>query len=341
MTPTSRSIRPIRGSVIAALVPLGAMLILTFAGTSDVVGQPLRGGGPMPPGGPAAPSPAAAADEPARVAPGALEFRFTDDRLVQLKLREDRLAVVTPYGRLLVPVADIRRVELGTRIPNEAARKAEAAIADLGSPVPRRREAAQAELLKLREKAYPALLEAVRDKDAAVAGRAEAVLDKLRDAVSEDQLEFRKHDVIHTAESKICGRIEGAAWKALTLQAAELQVSLADLRGLRADGVEPEESRVAVLAAPAQLYRLGDQVGKTFRFRVTGATSGAVWGTDVYTLDSSLAAAAVHAGALKPGQTRVVKVKIEAPLPAFTGSTRNGVTSYDYGAYPSAYRVVR
>ena len=75
--------------------------------------------------------------------------------------------------------------------------------------------------------------------------------------------------------------------------------------------------------------------------RVTGAVQGSLWGTDTYTLDSTLALAAVHAGVVRPGQNGVVKVTILAPQAAFQGSQRNGVTSSHYGNYPGAYKIVK
>ena len=51
--------------------------------------------------------------------------------------------------------------------------------------------------------------------------------------------------------------------------------------------------------APARIQDLCDTPGTTYYFRVTGARDGSVWGTDVYTGDSSLALAAVHAGAVE------------------------------------------
>jgi hypothetical protein len=95
------------------------------------------------------------------------------------------------------------------------------------------------------------------------------------------------------------------------------------------------------LPDPGNLTAYEGQVGQTLSFRVTGSRDGSVWGTDVYTTDSSLATAAVHAGALKEGETGNVKVKIVAPPPSFRGSTRNGVASNDWEAYPSAFQVSR
>src|SRR5437763_522543 len=111
-----RSPPPIRRSHVAAVMTLVVVLALAMALASGAAGQPRGAGGTgpvagkAPAGGPATPSVTPADGAPARVAPGALEFRFTDDRKVQLKLRDDRIAIVTPYGRLQVPVADIRWV---------------------------------------------------------------------------------------------------------------------------------------------------------------------------------------------------------------------------------------
>jgi len=92
---------------------------------------------------------------------------------------------------------------------------------------------------------------------------------------------------------------------------------------------------------PGNLTGVQNPIGKTFYFRVTGSATGQIWGTDVYTADSNLATAAVHAGVLSPGATNVVCVKLVAGLSDYTGSTRNGVTSTAWGNFPAAYTVSR
>jgi hypothetical protein len=75
-------------------------------------------------------------------------------------------------------------------------------------------------------------------------------------------------------------------------------------------------------------------------FRVTGKTSGgSVWGTDLYTLDSRLAMAAVHAGVLKAGQQGIVMVVFAPGLSRYTGSEKNGVKSSNWGSYRMSYKV--
>jgi len=92
---------------------------------------------------------------------------------------------------------------------------------------------------------------------------------------------------------------------------------------------------------PPTMIDLCDQIGASYYFRVTGVAEGQLWGTDVYTGDSLLAAAAVHAGALAVDENAIVKVLVEKPLQQYLGSTRNGVTSHEFGAFGTAYRVGR
>jgi hypothetical protein len=295
--------------------------------------------------------------KPSVVRPPAVEVRYIDGSTMKLKLRDERLEFNTQYGKLTIPVRDIERIEIAFRVPEDVARRVEQAIADLGTTEFRRREAASATLLELRERAYPALQKAEKSADAEVARRAREVMEKIREEVPAEQLVFPTDDVVYTATSKNTGRLASETLKVLTFQFGEQQLKLADVRELRspsASDVEPANA----LPDPGNLTSLVGQVGKVFTFRVTGGGQGGagiifggpggiamgggfVWGTDTYTLDSTLALAAVHAGAIKAGQTGVVRVKIQGPQAAFTGSTRNGITSMGYGPYTGAFEFVR
>lgn len=289
---------------------------------------------------------------------GAMEVQFIDDSTMKLTLREERIELVTPYGKLLIPIADIERIEVAFRLPDEVAKRIEAAVADLGKADFPRREAASAELQRLGLRAYPALLKAEKSHDAEVARRTRELLEKIRGDVTEDRLEIRTHDVIYTADSKFTGRISAASLKVDTFQFGAQQLKLSDVRELRSPGaVDPEAMNAQ--ADPGNLTNYVGQAGKIHVFRVTGLVQGGaavarpglaglvvagpgfVWGTDMYTLDSPLGLAAVHAGVLKAGQTGVVRVKILGPQAAFQGSTRHGITSQAYGFYNGAYQFVR
>ncbi|MBW3539018.1 MAG: protein kinase [Planctomycetes bacterium] len=90
---------------------------------------------------------------------------------------------------------------------------------------------------------------------------------------------------------------------------------------------------------PGSLGSYRDKVGRSLYFQVTGNTGGSLWGTGVYTDDSTLATAAVHAGVLRPGETGIVKVTILPGQLSYGASVRNGVTSSSWGEYSGSFRV--
>jgi len=97
---------------------------------------------------------------------------------------------------------------------------------------------------------------------------------------------------------------------------------------------EPASGAACPLNFQAYRYRLG--------FRLScrcspSAMAGRVWGTLVYTDDSSICTAARHAGACGP-EGGLVDVEGRAPLSSYVGSTRNGITSSPYNAaWPWAF----
>ena len=103
----------------------------------------------------------------------------------------------------------------------------------------------------------------------------------------------------------------------------------------------PVAAQAAGLPDPGKLTGYRDRVGQQFTFTVTGYQLGYVWGTDIYTDDSDLAVAAVHAGLLAVGETGDVTVEILPGQDHYEGSNRNGVQSIGYDATPGAYRFVR
>jgi beta-lactamase regulating signal transducer with metallopeptidase domain len=114
-----------------------------------------------------------------------------------------------------------------------------------------------------------------------------------------------------------------------------------DVGFLQLEGYEFQTTRKIGTAPPISLSSLRDQVGRSFYLQVRGSTTNPepLWGTGVYTDDSSLAAAAVHAGVLDPGETGIVKVTVLPGRDRYEGSTLNGMTSHDYGQWGGSYRV--
>ena len=88
-------------------------------------------------------------------------------------------------------------------------------------------------------------------------------------------------------------------------------------------------------------YRSGYQT-TIFRLNVLGSLSGgAVWGTDIYTDDSAISMSAVHAGVLPNGQRGDVFIQMVGPRSSYTGTSRNGVQTHNYGSWPGSYQFLR
>jgi len=296
------------------------------------------------------PNPTESADQAAGVST-LLEAQCTDGSLVKLAILDERLLLKTRYGELSIPTADVLRIDFATRIPDDVQRRIDAAIAQLASAEFQTREDASAELFAYQEWAYGALLRAQESPDLEVVHRAEQLLAKLRETIGEERLEIREQDVVYTDDSKIAGTIMAESLKVRTAQFGDQQLKLADLRTVAYPGaIEPSSKEV--VPDPGTLAEFQGAVGKTISFKVTGVgqgggfarggmASGAVWGSDVYSLDSTLAVAAVHAGALRAGQAGVVRVTIVGPQGSFEGSTRNGVTTSAWGQFPGGFKFKR
>jgi hypothetical protein len=95
----------------------------------------------------------------------------------------------------------------------------------------------------------------------------------------------------------------------------------------------------AALPDPGTLSSYRSYVGGNFVFKIVGSTQGTIWGCDTYTDDSPLAVAAVHAGIVAPGETKVVKVIILPGQQHYEGCTKNGITSDSWGSWAGSYQI--
>ena len=106
------------------------------------------------------------------------------------------------------------------------------------------------------------------------------------------------------------------------------------IRLLKAGGITP-------VPAPTSMSEHANKVGQVFYFELTGASTGWLFGTDVYTCDSSLATVAIHCGALKLGEKGVVKVTVMPGRASYESSSKNGIASSNWSTYPASYKVER
>jgi len=70
-----------------------------------------------------------------------------------------------------------------------------------------------------------------------------------------------------------------------------------------------------------------------------GAAVGTVWGTGIYTNDSSVCGAALHAGAIAAASGGNVTIELLPGMPAYAGTTRHGIVSRSWASWSCSFRV--
>lgn len=163
----------------------------------------------------------------------AVEIRFADDSAVKMSLQTGLIDVATRYGKLTIPVGEIRRIDFGLRIPEETVKRIDTAVAQLGSKDFKQREAAAVELVGLRELAYPAVQKVARSTDLEVARRARDILKTITETVPQEKLHPPRHDTIVTLDFTVVGQVETATLKARGPYFGEVSLKLSDVRSLR------------------------------------------------------------------------------------------------------------
>lgn len=80
--------------------------------------------------------------------------------------------------------------------------------------------------------------------------------------------------------------------------------------------------------------------GQTYKFRCPEeGTENYIWGSDVYTHDSSICTAAIHAGKINLAQGGVVTIEIRPGRLTYGSTVRNGVKSKTYGEHPRSFAI--
>ena len=81
-------------------------------------------------------------------------------------------------------------------------------------------------------------------------------------------------------------------------------------------------------------------VGQIYKFQCPeNGSPAAVWGSDIYTADSSICTAGVHAGVITLESGGVVTIEFRPGRSVYGSTLRNGITSNTYGEYPHSFVV--
>ncbi|MFO0936885.1 MAG: LCCL domain-containing protein [Gemmataceae bacterium] len=276
--------------------------------------------------------------------PPAFEVLATDESSLRVVILDSSVELKTSFGLLVLPVQDIRRLDIGIRLTEDDDNKIQAAIAKLTDADRKARLQGREAVLAMPAKSLPAVRRAKKSiTDPEILSTIGDVESRLVAALNDKgEKEIMDRDTIRTGTSTFVGTIITKQFKVQTGPFGEQKLKLSDMQTARnlTPEAEDEEGELITLP-PTGMAQYQGQFGKVYRVRITGITNGSIWGTGTYTLDSYLPMAAVHAGVIKPGETAIVKIKIVEPPNVFQASYQNGVGSANYGSYPmGAYEFI-
>lgn len=160
-------------------------------------------------------------------------MQFHDGTTIRLVPLEANLEVVTRYGKLTVPTADVRRIEFGLHMPDDTAKQVDEAMKDLESTDFQTRENAGKRLIALGRFSYPALVKSSKGSNLETTRRVQDLLKQMRKLYPAYQLKIRTEDVIITRDFTIVGNLSSSKMKVKTEHFGEALVKMTDLRSLR------------------------------------------------------------------------------------------------------------
>jgi hypothetical protein len=198
-----------------------------------------------------------------------VEIHFLNGSIVRLAVQSATLEVATRYGKLTVPVEEIRSIEFGLHMPEGFAAKIDRAVKQLGDASYRERESGGKTLVELGPYSYPAVLTASRGKDLETATRAREILKKLQAAHPRKDLKTSTEDKLMTPGFTVVGRILTPSIKVQEEYFGEATLGLAKMRSLRA---LTGKFKAVELAVDASKYGTAGQWLET-GFRSDGITA--------------------------------------------------------------------
>ncbi len=272
---------------------------------------------------------------------GDWEVLFTDDSKMKVSLLDEQLLLQTPHGTLTIPTRDIRKIEMGVRLSLAERQQFDAAIIAVGTRDAKTREEGKAQLKTLGNKIAPFLKRAIRKSDGAARPHLEQAYEAVAGDRDQRQREPSDYDTISTDDSVFAGRLDAVQLRINTYQFGELNLRVTDAKTLQFGKGSGIDAKLEMVDG-ANIYQLCQtHLGKVVGITVTGRIDGAVWGSGPYTADSTLGTAAVHAGAVKNGETKVIKVRLVQDPGVYGGTVANGVATANFGQFPSgAYEIL-
>ena len=178
--------------------------------------------------------------------PGDCEVHFLNGSKVRMIIQSEKLEINTAYGKLSVPIKDVRAIEFGLHYPEGVEAKIEAAVRGLGHTDYREREKSDLALQELAPYSYPAVVEASRTGELEVSKRAKTILQKMQAKHPKKDLKISVEDRVLTQNFTIVGRILTTTVKAKTQYFGGQELNVADMRTLRSMGAVAMDTELSI-----------------------------------------------------------------------------------------------
>lgn len=114
------------------------------------------------------------------------------------------------------------------------------------------------------------------------------------------------------------------------------------------NSVQAQNSQVPEIGWESRLSSMGldkvENIGQSYSFFCQAASEGLIhspiWGTETYTLNSSICTSAVHSGMITSQKGGEVTVKLLEGQQFYTGSNKNGITSQDNRSTSTSFSFI-
>lgn len=169
--------------------------------------------------------------------------QLADGNVINMAVLTDAIEIDTEFGKLKVPVSQVRGIVVGLRYPAEMEKRIAGAVDRLGSDDAGVRAAARRELAGFKEMAYPALHRASASPD--VERLAAELIRELEEKPGEP-LRRRDRDVLFTTSFSIIGRIETPILKVRSRIFGEGELRITDALEIRLATFDLKDDEVVV-----------------------------------------------------------------------------------------------
>lgn len=159
-----------------------------------------------------------------------VEVKFREGSTLRMSVLQDSIDVVTKFGKLNVPMSEVRLIDFGVHAAEGVPQKIDSAMKKLASPSFKEREEGLTELVKLGPAAYPALHTGTKSSDLEVSQRTQTAIKQLKAKYAPELLRLNLDDRIVTNDFTIVGRIVTPIVRAETPLFGALDLKLPELR---------------------------------------------------------------------------------------------------------------